>query len=185
MFKVVDVNDHSPRFVLSPPSSADSLSSSHHTSATSSISSLTPPQSTVISVLESVAVGSTFLLPSATDPDSPTFGVRHYDIVSTTNKFGLRVTEKLDGFLDVRLLLRERLDRESVNEYRLKLVAVDGGQPPRSASINVTVRVLDANDNDPVFDRMTYEVKYYSPGREQKVTLNKISVWYKRASCGG
>jgi hypothetical protein len=113
---------------------------------------------TVIPVLESVAVGSTFLLPSATDPDSPAFGVRNYNIAPQTNKFGLRVTEKLDGFLDVRLLLRERLDRETTDEYRLTLTAFDGGQPPRTASINVTIRVLDANDHHPVFDRSTYEV---------------------------
>ena len=66
--------------------------------------------------------------------------------------------EKLDGFLDVRLQLRERLDRELRHEYRLRLIAFDGGHPARSDTINVTVRVLDANDNDPVFERQTYDV---------------------------
>lgn len=130
----MDVNDNSPRF--------DTVASGH----------------TVLSILESAAVGSTFLLPSATDPDSPSFGVHRYDIVSDSNKFGLSVTKKLDGFLDVRLRLRERLDRELRDEYRLRLIAFDGGHPARSDSINVTVRVLDANDNDPTFDRQTYEV---------------------------
>ena len=130
----MDVNDNSPRF--------DTVASGH----------------TVLSILESAAVGSTFLLPSATDPDSPSFGVHRYDIASDSNKFGLSVTRKLDGFLDVRLRLRERLDREIRHEYRLRLIAYDGGHPARSDTINVTVRVLDANDNDPVFDRQTYEV---------------------------
>jgi len=134
MGQVMDVNDNSPRF--------DTVASGH----------------TVLSIMESAAVGSTFLLPSATDPDSPSFGVHRYDIASDTNKFGLSVTKKLDGFLDVRLRLRERLDRELRHEYRLRLIAFDGGHPSRSDSINVTVRVLDANDNDPVFDRQTYEV---------------------------
>ena len=130
----MDVNDNSPRF--------DTVASGH----------------TVLSILESAAVGSTFLLPSATDPDSPSFGVHRYDIASDSNKFGLSVTKKLDGFLDVRLRLRERLDREIRHEYKLRLIAFDGGHPARSDIINVTVRVLDANDNDPIFERQTYEV---------------------------
>jgi len=130
----MDVNDNSPRF--------DTIVGRH----------------TVLSILESAAVGSTFLLPSATDPDSPSFGVHRYDIASDSNKFGLSVTKKLDGFLDVRLRLRERLDRELRHEYRLRLIAYDGGHPARSDTINVTVRVLDANDNDPIFERQTYEV---------------------------
>ena len=134
MQQVMDINDNSPRF--------DTVASGH----------------TVLSILESAAVGSTFLLPSATDPDSPSFGVHRYDIASDSNKFGLSVTKKLDGFLDVRLRLRERLDRELRHEYRLKLIAFDGGHPARTDTINVTVRVLDANDNDPMFERQTYEV---------------------------
>jgi len=130
----MDVNDNSPRF--------DTVASGH----------------TVLRIQESAAVGSTFLLPSATDPDSPSFGVHRYDIASDSNKFGLHVTKKLDGFLDVRLRLRERLDRELRHEYRMRLIAFDGGHPERSDTINVTVRVVDNNDNDPVFERQTYEV---------------------------
>jgi len=40
----------------------------------------------------------------------------------------------------------------------MRLIAFDGGHPARSDTINVTVRVLDANDNDPIFERQTYEV---------------------------
>ena len=130
----MDVNDNSPRF--------GTEASGHF----------------VISILESAAIGSTFLLPSATDPDSPSFGVHRYNIESDSNNFGLSVTKKLDGFLDVRLRLRERLDRELRHEYKLRLIAFDGGHPARSDSINVTVRVLDANDNDPMFEMQTYEV---------------------------
>jgi len=36
----------------------------------------------------------------------------------------MRVTKKLDGFLDVRLQLRERLDRELRSEYRLEVEPV-------------------------------------------------------------
>lgn len=47
-----------------------------------------------------------------------------------------------------------------VSEIPLKLIAYDGGQPPQSGHINIRVRILDSNDNVPVFqsDRSGYEV---------------------------
>lgn len=129
--EVIDINDNPPRFTDS---------------------------NIFLSIQESAAVGSTFLLPSATDPDSPEFGVKRYELRSNFNKFGLRATPKLDGFLDVRLLLRERLDRETEDEYRMTLIVFDGGVPAMTDSLNLTIRVLDSNDNDPVFDRQNYDV---------------------------
>lgn len=38
-------------------------------------------------------------------------------------------------------------------------MAYDGGNPPLSDVINVTVKVLDSNDNEPVFERSVYEVR--------------------------
>jgi hypothetical protein len=38
------------------------------------------------------------------------------------------------------------------------LVAVDGGDPPRSGSAIVMINVLDANDNGPSFEYSSYEV---------------------------
>jgi len=84
--EVIDENDNAPRFG----------DSSH----------------AVLSISESASTGASFLLPSATDADSPQFGVSHYELLTSYKQFGLRVTPKLDGFLDVRLVLRRRLDRE-------------------------------------------------------------------------
>jgi len=69
------------------------------------------------------------------------------------------VTNKLDGFLDVRLVLRRRLDRETNDVFHLRLAAFDGGQPALHDVVNVTVKVLDSNDNDPVFERSRYELR--------------------------
>jgi len=52
----------------------------------------------------------------------------------------------------------KRLDRETQDLFRFHLVAYDGGSPPRSGSADLTIVVLDANDNSPVFDQTTYEV---------------------------
>lgn len=54
--------------------------------------------------------------------------------------------------------MEEKLDKEKVDHYRLQLGVYDGGSPSLSDSISVHVRVLDANDNDPVFERHSYDV---------------------------
>lgn len=38
------------------------------------------------------------------------------------------------------------------------MIAIDGGVPPKSVSMNVTIRVLDANDNRPIFEKLFYNV---------------------------
>ena len=103
VLEVIDENDNAPRFG----------DSSH----------------AVLSISESASTGASFLLPSATDADSPQFGVSRYELLTSYKQFGLLVTPKLDGFLDVRLVLRRRLDREVTDVFHLKLAAFDGGQP--------------------------------------------------------
>jgi len=132
LIEVVDENDNSPVFG----------ESSH----------------TVLPISESASVGASFLLPSATDIDSPQYGVTRYQLMTSFKQFTLRVTRKRDGFLDVRLVLRRRLDRETTDIYHLKLAAFDAGTPPLHDVVNITVKVLDANDNDPVFERSRYEL---------------------------
>lgn len=41
-------------------------------------------------------------------------------------------------------------DREKESSYSFRLKAVDGGEPPRSSYVGVTINVLDENDNAPV-----------------------------------
>lgn len=50
------------------------------------------------------------------------------------------------------------LDRESIAEYNLEVVATDKGTPALSTTVTVNVRVLDVNDNSPVFSRSSYTV---------------------------
>lgn len=46
-----------------------------------------------------------------------------------------------------------------VFEMKVTVVAIDGGEPPKSGSVVVEIVVLDANDNNPIFDNTTYEVR--------------------------
>lgn len=41
----------------------------------------------------------------------------------------------------------------------MTLYAIDGGDPPRTGSIQVDIAVVDANDNRPEFEQPVYEVR--------------------------
>ena len=51
----------------------------------------------------------------------------------------------------VRLILKERLDRELAVRHMVQLIVVDGGRSPLSGSTTIVINVLDANDNRPTF----------------------------------
>lgn len=122
-------------------------------------------------ILESAAPNTTLVIPNAQDPDSPEFGVQRYRLVTSDNKFRLDVRRKRDGNMDVRLVLSGRLDRETKDLYKVQIIAYDGGEPEQSGTVDVTITVLDANDNDPKFDNATYEVSIH-----EDIALHKTIV---------
>ncbi|XP_068085239.1 cadherin-related tumor suppressor [Anabrus simplex] len=60
------------------------------------------------------------------------------------------------GPVDGLLRVSGRLDRESRANYTLEVTARDRGDPPRATRTKILVRVLDENDNSPVFDPKQY-----------------------------
>ncbi|CAN8006952.1 unnamed protein product, partial [Ixodes hexagonus] len=66
------------------------------------------------------------------------------------SKFGIFPN---NGFL----YLKEPLDRESADHHTLTVEVVDNGSPALSSTATVQVRVLDANDNDPMFEKPAFE----------------------------
>lgn len=113
------------------------------------------------SVLETSKPGTLIPIPSATDKDSGTFGIKTYELVTQNNdfrKFELHVTEHSDHTMDLNIALLQRLDREQTDSYELKVVAYDGDTPPKSGSLVISITVTDANDNSPQFDNSTYDV---------------------------
>lgn len=111
-----------------------------------------------VSLSEGSSPGTRLLLPRATDPDSPRYGVQRYALENAPSNVFSLVQINDSGSVGAELLLRSNLDRESVDNYRVHLVAFDGGQPSRSGVAVVVVEVKDVNDNIPIFDRDTYEV---------------------------
>ena len=112
-----------------------------------------------LSIAESAAVGSRFSLPTAADADGARFGLQRYVLTPQGDApFALEMASALeDGSATLSLVLTSPLDREQRDAYHLKISAVDGGSPPRSAQLALTVTVTDVNDNRPVFARAEYE----------------------------
>jgi len=54
------------------------------------------------------------------------------------------------------VLVARALDYETVKEYIITVEACDGGIPSLSSTAVVTVLLVDANDNRPVFTQSNY-----------------------------
>ncbi|XP_072923515.1 protocadherin gamma-A6-like [Hemitrygon akajei] len=128
---ILDINDNSPSFL---------------------------ENAIVLQMAESVAPGTRFPLESALDPDVGSNTVNTY-ILSPNENFGLKMHARKNTVTNAELLLQKSLDREKEAAIQLVLTAVDGGKPPRSGTTQVTIRVLDNNDNAPVFDNDVYTAK--------------------------
>ena len=80
----------------------------------------------------------------AVDNDEGRNGTVTYDIIDADGVFEIN---SLTGQIG----LKSALDREKKAEYTLKVLARDGGSPPRVGETQVIVKVSDENDNPPVF----------------------------------
>ena len=129
--EVMDKNDHSPEF---------------------------PEKQVKFILSESATPESMLSLSAAEDPDSPDNGIQHYELISDTSQFELRVVQSLDGSTELKLVVIEPLDREVVDMYSLRVVAQDGGNPPKSGTVTVNITITDTNDNSPQFTQASYEV---------------------------
>ncbi|NWV86632.1 PCDGA protein, partial [Dasyornis broadbenti] len=58
-----------------------------------------------------------------------------------------------------RVVTARELDREQVSDYNVTVRAADGGSPPLQSSAVLALRVLDVNDNAPVFAQERYSAR--------------------------
>lgn len=100
-------------------------------------------------------------LPRAQDLDSELYSLQTYRIKSGNlkNSFKLLMHRENDGILYLDLQVNNELDREEISNYKLIIEALDGGEPPLSAELEVNIEILDINDNRPAFDKQVYNVK--------------------------
>ncbi|XP_060904483.1 protocadherin-19 isoform X8 [Labrus mixtus] len=128
--EIEDLNDNAPRF---PTSHID------------------------IEISENASPGTRFPLEGASDPDSGIFGVQSYSI--TPNElFGLEIKTRGDGSKIAELVVQKSLDRETQSHYSYEISAEDGGDPPKIGAVQLNIKVIDSNDNNPVFDETVYTV---------------------------
>ena len=109
----------------------------------------------VFEISESATQGSRFVLESAYDPDVGVNALQHY-ILTPNDNFILKQHSNPDGSKYAEMVLQKSLDREEHPRLSLKLIAVDGGNPQRSGTVNIDVTILDVNDNAPVFNQTVY-----------------------------
>ncbi|XP_061541625.1 protocadherin beta-16-like [Phycodurus eques] len=129
--EVLDINDHAPVFE-------------------------NKDEALMFDISEGAAVGVRFPLPSAEDQDVGQNALQNY-ILPANDNFILNQHANPDGRKYVEMVLQKPLDRERRPRLSFKLIAVDGGTPQRSGTVNIEINVLDANDNEPIFNQSAYK----------------------------
>ncbi|XP_076020936.1 protocadherin gamma-A5-like [Genypterus blacodes] len=127
--EITDINDHSPTFKRN---------------------------SILLEISESASSGARFSLARAEDPDVGVNGLKEY-ILTQNEHFVLKQNANADGKKYPEMMLQTPLDREKHPNLSLKLIAVDGGTPQKSGTVNIDITILDNNDNAPVFSQLVYK----------------------------
>ncbi|XP_074530037.1 protocadherin alpha-8-like isoform X22 [Halichoeres trimaculatus] len=130
LLEITDVNDHPPTF---------------------------REKQQTIEIAEHTLPGKRFQLHAARDPDAGVNSVRTYTL-TTNEHFELDIRQRDEDKIPF-LVLKKSLDREQKDKHTLLLTAVDGGKPQRSGTLNVTIIVLDSNDNRPMFSQEVYQIE--------------------------
>lgn len=128
--EVEDVNDHSPVF---------------------------PTEEVLLEISELSPPGSRFQLVGAKDQDEGELGTRGYRVMEM-QMAELFQLDYHSGSEDLDLILKNKVDRETQDFYVLTVEAFDGGVPARTGTLQVSVRILDENDNPPVFNQTEYHI---------------------------
>ncbi|XP_047716878.1 protocadherin gamma-A3 isoform X19 [Prionailurus viverrinus] len=113
------------------------------------------PEVTITSLTESVpeeaTAGREIALINVHDRDS---GKNGQVTVFVLGNVPFNLEKSIDQYY--RLVTARSLDREQVSEYNITLRATDGGSPPLSTNIHITLHVADINDNPPAFSQASY-----------------------------
>ncbi|XP_061659707.1 protocadherin alpha-C2-like [Syngnathoides biaculeatus] len=146
VLEIVDVNDNAPQF---------------------------PRDEYQVEITESALPGSRYPIENAQDPDIGSNSVRLYQL-SPNEHFALVSNKPSLNTKHIELVLKKPLDREQTPYHQLILSAVDGGTPEKTGTAIINVRVLDSNDNVPMFDSSVYKVKLLenSPKNTLVIKLN-------------
>uniref|UniRef100_A0A8C9UXP7 FAT atypical cadherin 2 n=1 Tax=Scleropages formosus TaxID=113540 RepID=A0A8C9UXP7_SCLFO len=104
-------------------------------------------------VSEDVSLGNLVIQVTAVDSDGPLNNLVHYTIVSGDPRRQFNIDAHSGE-----IRTSSRLDREEVTHYSLTIQAADRGDPPLSTAVQVTITVLDVNDNAPTFSQTSHSL---------------------------
>ena len=105
--------------------------------------------SIVVSYAESLDVGSIIAVPIATDRDIGVNSRITYSIISGNEEIRFSINSETGE-----ISLQRTLDFETTEKFELRVVAQDGGTPSLNATANVTINIIDINDNSPIFSSL-------------------------------
>ena len=101
---------------------------------------------------EEITSGGTNLLNVSTyDSDIGSNSIVHYSLVNSDDANHFEI-DSATGMI----YLSENLDREVQDIFLFTVMATDAGIPPLTRLVNVTIYVLDINDNYPIFNASNY-----------------------------
>ncbi|XP_065591023.1 protocadherin beta-15-like [Cyrtonyx montezumae] len=145
---VEDINDHSPVF---------------------------PDERVTFKIPETSDPSSRFPVEAAQDLDIGSNDIQTYGIHPENEFFTVSYQTRSESDMHVDLILQQPLDREEQPELDFTLLAIDGGTPPRSGSIQIHILVLDVNDNAPTFTQKVYIGQILENAPEGSVVLRLVA----------
>ena len=74
--------------------------------------------------------------------------------LSGNNSDDFQVSSSAEG--EFSIFTNRLLNFEVTQQYQLTLIVVDGGSPIKTASAQININIIDANDNNPVFNLASY-----------------------------
>ena len=95
-----------------------------------------------IFMAENVPIGHRIPLETAIDLDSPPYGIDHYRLETIDGNDQYQFSIVYDNqSRELELIVKERLDREKIEKYLLKLIAVDRGHPANIGTQTLTIEI--------------------------------------------
>uniref|UniRef100_A0A8B9SL17 Cadherin domain-containing protein n=1 Tax=Anas platyrhynchos TaxID=8839 RepID=A0A8B9SL17_ANAPL len=128
-------------------------------------------RSALSEISEDAPPGTVVALLHVQDRDSGANGEVRCSIVES---LPFHLERALDNYYSV--VTARELDREEVSEYNVTVWASDGGSPSLRSSAVLALRVLDVNDNAPVFAEARYSARLPENNAEGALVLT-VRAW--------
>ncbi|MGH0142861.1 UNVERIFIED_CONTAM: hypothetical protein FKN15_000440 [Acipenser sinensis] len=120
---------------------------------------------------ENAQIGTSITKMTATDTDSGPNGQITYSILAESDPYG-----QFAVYQDGHVTVAKSLDRETVAQHYLILLATDQGSPAQTGSATVQLPLIDVNDNGPEFEAAYMPVVWENVPGPQIVRMNQTSL---------